>query len=48
MGSVSGLGRFPEQEMTAYSGIPAWKSLWTEKPSRLQSWVAKSQTQLSY
>ena len=48
MGSIPGLGRFPEQEMTTYSGILAWKSLWTEKPSRLQSWVAKSQTQLSY
>ena len=47
MGSVPGLGRFPEQEMAIYSSILAWKSLWTEKPSRLQSWVAKSRTQLS-
>ena len=46
MGSVPGLGRFPEQEMAIYSSILAWKSLWTEKPSRLQSWVAKSRTQL--
>ena len=47
LSSIPGLGRFPEQEMAIYSSILAWKSLWTEKPSRLQSWVAKSRTQLS-
>ena len=36
-----------EQEMATYSSLLAWKIPWTEEPSRLQSWVAKSETQLS-
>ena len=36
-GSISGLGRSPEEEMATHSSILAWKIAWTEGPGRLQS-----------
>ena len=36
-----------EKEMATHSSALAWKIPWTEKPGRLQSMVAKSQTRLS-
>ena len=36
-----------EKELTTHSSILAWEIPWTEEPSGLQSWVIKSQTQLS-
>ena len=53
MGSVFELGRFSEKEIATHSyNILAWKTPWTEKPSRLQFMGLqtvrhKSQTQLS-
>ena len=32
LGSISGLGRFPEEGMAAYSSILAWRIPWTEEP----------------
>ena len=37
MGSIPGLGRSPEKEMTAHSSILAWEIPWTEKAGGLQS-----------
>ena len=37
VGSILGSGRSPEEEMTAYPSILAWKIPWTEEPSGLQS-----------
>ena len=37
MGSIPGLGRSPEKEMTAHSSILAWGIPWTEKAGGLQS-----------
>ena len=31
-GSIPGAGRFPEEEMATYSGVPAWRIPWTEEP----------------
>ena len=36
-GSVLGLGRFLEKEVTIHSSILAWKTSWTEEPGGLQS-----------
>ena len=36
-----------EEEMTTHSNILALEIPWREEPDRLQSMVAKSQTQLS-
>ena len=36
-GSIPGAGRFPEEEMATYSGVPAWRIPWTEEPGGLQS-----------
>ena len=36
-GSIPGLGGSLEKEMATHSSILAWRSLWTEKPVRLQS-----------
>ena len=36
-GSVPGLGRFLEEEITTHSSILAWEIPWTEEPGRLQS-----------
>ena len=36
-----------EEETTTHSSILVWKIPWTEEPGRLESMVAKSQTQLS-
>ena len=36
-GSIPGLGRSPEKEMTTHSGILAWRIPWTEEPVGLQS-----------
>ena len=36
-----------EKEMATHSSTLALKSLWTEKPGRLQSMGSQSQTQLS-
>ena len=47
MGSIPGLGIFPEEEMTAHSSILAWKIPWTEEPGGLQFMgVSKIQTRL--
>ena len=37
----------PEEEMAIYSSILAWKILWTEESSGLQSKQSKSRTQPS-
>ena len=37
MGSVPGLGKFPEQETATQSSILAWKIPWTEEPGALPS-----------
>ena len=37
LGSVPGLGRSLEKEMTTHSRIPAWRIPWTEEPGRLQA-----------
>ena len=36
-GLIPRLGRSPEKEMANHSSIFAWKTPWTEGPSRLQS-----------
>ena len=38
MGSIPGLGIFPEEEMTAHSSILAWKIPWTEDLVGCSSW----------
>ena len=44
-GSIPGLGRSPEKEMTVHSNILAWRIQWTEKPGGLQraghGWVTE-------
>ena len=35
-GSIPGSGRYPGEEMAAYSSILAWKIPWTEEPGGLQ------------
>ena len=47
LGLIPGLGDLLEKGMATHSSIPAWRNPWTEKPGRLQSRVAKYQTQLS-
>ena len=47
LGLILGLGDLLEKGMATHSSIPAWRNPWTEKPGRLQSRVAKYQTQLS-
>ena len=37
MGSIPGLGRFPEEGMATHSSILAWIIPLTEEPGRLQS-----------
>ena len=37
LGSISGLGRYVQRDMTNLSRILAWRISWTEEPSRLQS-----------
>ena len=37
VGSIPGLGRSPEEEMTTHSNILAWKIPWTEERGGLQS-----------
>ena len=37
LGSVPGLGRFPEKGLATHSSILAWKISWTEEPGGLQS-----------
>ena len=37
LGSIPGLGRFPEKEMAPHSSTLAWKIPWMEEPGRLQS-----------
>ena len=47
-GSIPGLGRSLEKEMTTHSNILAWRIPWTEEPGGLQFLGSqKSQTQLS-
>ena len=36
LGSIPGLGRPLEKEMTTHSSILAWKILWTEEPGGVQ------------
>ena len=40
-GSISGLGRFPEKEMTVHSGFLAQKIPWTEEPGNYSPWGHK-------
>ena len=52
MVSIPESGRSLEEEMAAHSNILAWRILWIEEPSRLQSratvhGATKSQTQLN-
>ena len=37
LGSVSGLGRSPGEEMATYSSILDWEIPWAEEPGGLQS-----------
>ena len=37
LGSIPGLGRYAQRDMTSLSSILAWGISWTEEPSRLQS-----------
>ena len=37
VGSVPGLGRSLEEDMTTHSGILSWRIPWTEEPGGLQS-----------
>ena len=37
LGSIPGLGRSLEKEMTTHSSILAWRIPWTEEPGGLQS-----------
>ena len=37
LGSMPGLGRYAQRDMTSLSRILAWRMSWTEEPSRLQS-----------
>ena len=37
LGSISGLGRFPEEGMAAYSSILAWRVTRTDEPQSLLS-----------
>ena len=37
-----------EKEMATHSSISAWRILWTEHPSGLQSMGSQSRTRLSY
>ena len=37
-----------EKEMATHSSISAWRILWTEDPSGLQSMGSQSRTRLSY
>ena len=47
LGSIPGLGRYAQRDMTSLSSILAWESPWTEEPGRLQSMgLQKSWTQL--
>ena len=41
MGSTSGSGRFPGEEMATLSGILAWKIPWTEKSDGHSPWGGK-------
>ena len=41
MGSIPGVGRPLEKEMTTHSRILAWKILCTKEPGRLQSWSCR-------
>ena len=36
-GSISGLGRLPEEEMATHSSILAWRIPWIKEPGGLQS-----------
>ena len=48
VGSVPGSGRSPGEENGTHSNILAWRILWTQEPSGLQSIGSqKSHTQLS-
>ena len=37
LGSIPGLGRYAQRDMTSLSRILAWRISWTEEPSRLPS-----------
>ena len=37
LGSIPGLGRYAQRDMSSLSSILAWRISWTEEPSRLQS-----------
>ena len=37
LGSIPGLGRYAQSDMTRLSRILSWRISWTEEPSRLQS-----------
>ena len=37
LGSIPGLGRYAQRDMTSISSILAWGISWTVEPSRLQS-----------
>ena len=37
LGSMPGLGRYAQRDMTSISSILAWRISWREEPSRLQS-----------
>ena len=47
LGSIPGLGRYPREGNGNALHYLAWRTPWTEEPSRLQSIGSKSQTQLS-
>ena len=37
VGSIPGLGRFPEEGVATHSSILVWRIPWTEEPGGLQS-----------
>ena len=37
LGSIPGMGRYAQRDMTSLSSVLAWRISWTEEPSRLQS-----------
>ena len=46
LGSISGLGRSPEEGMATHPSILAWRISWTEEPGGLQSIGSQSWTRL--
>ena len=46
LGSISGLGRPPEEGMATHPSILAWRIPWTEEPGGVQATGSQSRTRL--